>query len=98
MEKTLIEMAASQGIWAVLFVALLFYVLRNSQAREERLVAERKESEAKAAAREEKIMSHLGELSGLCREVDEVREDVNEIKGDIKELKGKVCAATAARN
>ena len=32
-------MATSQGIFAVLFVALLFYVLKYNEKREERLMA-----------------------------------------------------------
>ena len=38
MEAEIIKMAASQGIFAVLFVALLFYVLRYNEKREERLM------------------------------------------------------------
>lgn len=38
METEIIKMAASQGIFAVLFVALLFYVLRYNEKREERLM------------------------------------------------------------
>jgi len=38
MEAEIIKLAASQGIFAVLFVALLFYVLRYNERREERLM------------------------------------------------------------
>lgn len=38
METELIKMAASQGLFAVLFVALLFYVLKHNEKREERLM------------------------------------------------------------
>lgn len=38
METEIIKLAASQGIFAVLFVALLFYVLRYNERREERLM------------------------------------------------------------
>ena len=38
MEAEVMKMAASQGIFAVLFVALLFYVLRHNERREERLM------------------------------------------------------------
>ena len=38
MEAEIIKMAASQGLFAVLFVALLFYVLRYNEKREERLM------------------------------------------------------------
>lgn len=39
MEAEIIKMAASQGLFAVLFVALLFYVLRHNERREERLMS-----------------------------------------------------------
>lgn len=39
MEAEIIKMACSQGLFAVLFVALLFYVLRYNEKREERLMA-----------------------------------------------------------
>ena len=39
MESEIIKIAASQGLFAVLFVALLFYVLRHNEKREERLMA-----------------------------------------------------------
>ena len=39
METEIIKIAASQGLFAVLFVALLFYVLRHNEKREERLMA-----------------------------------------------------------
>jgi predicted PurR-regulated permease PerM len=38
-ETEIIKMAASQGLFAVLFVALLFYVLRHNERREERLMS-----------------------------------------------------------
>lgn len=34
MEQEVMKMAASQGLWAVLFVALLFWVLRENAKRE----------------------------------------------------------------
>jgi preprotein translocase subunit YajC len=35
MEQEVMKMAASQGLWAVLFVALLFWVLKENAKREE---------------------------------------------------------------
>ena len=34
MEQDIIKLAASQGLWAVLFVGLLFWVLRENAKRE----------------------------------------------------------------
>jgi len=39
LEVEIIKLAASQGVFAVLFVALLFYVLRYNEKREERLMS-----------------------------------------------------------
>jgi len=39
METEVLKMAAGQGLFAVLFVALLFYVLRYNEKREERLMS-----------------------------------------------------------
>ncbi len=39
LEAEIAKLAASQGLWAVLFVALLFYVLKHNEKREERLMA-----------------------------------------------------------
>lgn len=91
METEVIKMAASQGLWAVLFVALLFYVLRNSQSREERLVQERQQSEAKATEREEKLMDCVNSLcthfESISKDVDGVKADIGDMKQDIKVLK-----------
>jgi preprotein translocase subunit YajC len=34
MTNEIVKLAASQGLWALLFVALLFYVLRQNEKRE----------------------------------------------------------------
>ena len=36
MESQILDAALSQGIWAVLFVALLFYILRSQEKRDEK--------------------------------------------------------------
>lgn len=38
MESEILKFAMTQGLWAVLFVVLLFYVLRTSGEREKRLI------------------------------------------------------------
>jgi len=38
MESEIVKAAMAQGLWAVLFVILLFYVLRTSGEREKRLI------------------------------------------------------------
>ncbi|WDU82255.1 BhlA/UviB family holin-like peptide [Caloramator sp. Dgby_cultured_2] len=39
MENEVIKLAMSQGLWAVLFVTLLFYVLKENSKRESELRA-----------------------------------------------------------
>lgn len=72
MEQEIIRLATSQGLWAVLFVALLFYVLRENAKREERLLS---------------CLDNLTrEYDSLSREVNIVKGDVCEIKEDVKDL------------
>ena len=62
MDQEIIKMAASQGFFAVLFVALLFYVLKTNQAREERLMA---------------CLEKLSQqYENLSRDVNEIKEDL----------------------
>lgn len=73
MEQEVIKLAMTQGLWAVLFVALLFYVLRNNEKREERLLG---------------CLEQMGEqYECLSADVKETREDVKEVREDIKDLK-----------
>ena len=76
MEEGILKLAMTQGLWAVLFVALLFYVLRNNEKREERLL---------------ECLEQMGEqYEILSADVKETREDVKEIRKDIKDLKRSV--------
>jgi len=69
LEQEIIRLAASQGLWAVLFVALLFYVLRENVKREERLLS---------------ALERLStQYEALARDVGEVRDDVKELKGKV---------------
>lgn len=78
MEAEIIKLAASQGLFAMLFVALLFYVLRYNEKREERQIV-----------REEKLMACLEKLTA---QYEGITHDVGEIKTDIEGLKEKVGA------
>lgn len=63
MEKEVLQLAASQGLWAVMFVGLLFYVLKANSNREEKF---------------QDIISNLTErldvLDILKKDVDEIKE------------------------
>lgn len=67
MEQEVVKMAVSQGLWAVLFVVLLFYVLKENAKREERLLT---------------CLDILGkQYENLSRDIGEVKDDVKELKG-----------------
>ncbi len=70
MEQEIIKMAASQGLFAVLFVALLFYVLHNNQKREERLLT---------------CLDALGkQYESLSKDIGEVKDDVKDLKRGVR--------------
>lgn len=76
LEEGILKLAMTQGIWAVLFVALLFYVLQNNEKREERLL---------------KCLEQMGEqYEVLSADVKETREDIKEIREDVRDLKRSV--------
>ena len=67
MEQEIIKLAASQGLWAVLFVALLFWVLRENAKREgnyQQLLQE--------------LTSKLVILEDVQRDVREIKQTVSE--------------------
>ncbi len=65
MENEILQLAASQGLWAVMFVVLLFYVLKENSIREEKF---------------QDIISNLTErldaLDILKKGVDEIKESL----------------------
>lgn len=80
MDPTILAKAAEQGIWAALFVALLFYVLRVSERREEKLMG----CLEKFSEKYDEITESLCEVK---QEVQKIGKDVAEYKEDLKELK-----------
>ena len=66
MEQEIIRLAASQGLWSVLFVALLFYVLRYNEKREERLMV---------------CLERLtAQFEGISHDVGEIKNDLEDLK------------------
>jgi len=65
-ETEIIKLAASQGLFAVLFVALLFYVLRHNEKREERLLA--------------CLESLTVQFEGLSHDVGEIKTDIEGLR------------------
>ncbi len=72
MEEKIIEMASSQGIWTVLTVALIFYILNNQEKRDIR-----------QEEREIKYQNIISKLTEKLNLVEEIKEDVSEIKNVI---------------
>lgn len=69
MEKEVLTAALSQGIWAVLSVFLIFYILKAQEKRD-----------LKQEEREENYQNVIYKLTDKLGVVDEVRKDVEYIK------------------
>ncbi len=75
-ESELLKIAASQGIWAALSVALIFYILRNQEKRD-----------LKQEEREKNYQEIISQLKEKLNIIEEVRNDVEKIKEHL--FKGK---------
>jgi len=69
MESELIKLASSQGIWAALSVALIFYILKAQEKRD-----------LKQEEREKNYQNIIEELTEKFTLIEEVKKDVKEIK------------------
>lgn len=64
-EQEIFKLAASQGLWAVLCVALLFYVLRTNEKRE---------------AKYQEVIETLSNKLGIIKDIqDDVKEIKNKV-------------------
>lgn len=73
MEDKLFEMAATQGIWALLSIALIFYVLKAQEKRDLR-----------QEERENSYRKIIEGLSNTLNVVEDIKSDVSEIKLSLK--------------
>ncbi len=69
MENELFKMAMQQGMWAVLFVVLLFYILKKQEERDE-----------KAEEREAKYQDIIEKLTDKFSILEDVKKDIEEVK------------------
>lgn len=69
MEKEILTQAVSQGIWAVLSIFLLFYILKAQEKRD-----------MKQEEREKNYQDIITKLTDKFDIVDEVKKDVEDIK------------------
>lgn len=72
MEGKVLELAATQGVWALLTVVLIFYIL---QAQEKR--------DIKQGEREAKQQEIIHNLALELNIVKDIQEDINNIKEDL---------------
>ncbi len=69
MENELLKLASSQGIWAALSVALIFYILKAQEKRD-----------LKQEEREKNYQGIIEKLTEKFNLVEDVKKDVEEIK------------------
>lgn len=69
MENELLKLASSQGIWAALSVALIFYILKAQEKRD-----------IKQEEREKNYQGIIEKLTEKFNIVEDVKKDVEEIK------------------
>jgi len=69
MESEVMKIAMSQGIWAVLSISLLFYILRTQEKRDE-----------KQEEREKNYQEIIGKITDKLSIVEDVKKDVEGIK------------------
>lgn len=72
MENDLLKLASTQGIWAALSVALIFYILKNQEKRD--LVQ---------AEREQKYQEIINTLTNEFNILKDIQKDVLDIKSSI---------------
>ncbi|NMB42491.1 MAG: bacteriocin [Firmicutes bacterium] len=65
MPEELLKLAMNQGLWAAMFVALLFYVLRTNEKREQQL-----------RCIIDKLADKLGILDNIEKSIEEIKIDL----------------------
>lgn len=69
MEGEMLKLASTQGVWAALSVALIFYILKAQEKRD-----------LKQEEREMKYQNIISNLTKKLNTVEDIKEDVAEIK------------------
>ena len=72
METTVMNVAVSQGIWAVLAVFLLIYIVKSNEQRD-----------TKQEAREKNYQTVIERLSEKFQILNQVQSDLKEIKDNL---------------
>ncbi|MCC5909278.1 MAG: hypothetical protein JJT76_02415 [Clostridiaceae bacterium] len=69
MENEVLKLAASQGVWAALSVALIFYILKTQEKRDK-----------KQEERERKYQEIISSLTDKLSVVEDIKVDMKEVK------------------
>lgn len=78
------QIAESQAVWAILFITLAYYFLRQSEKREIKI-------EQRAKEREDALMSELSEMNkSYSSSLTEISFSMKEISEGQKQLVGRV--------
>ena len=77
MWQEVLQLAVKNGLWAVLFLALLVFVLKDSKNREDKYQETIKD-----------LTTHLGVVNDIKKEVEEVKEIVFKDKNKKRAKKG----------
>jgi Protein of unknown function (DUF2762). len=72
MESEVIKLASTQGMWAVLSIVLIFYILKAQEKRDKN-----------QQEREENYQNIISKLTDKLNIVEEIKNDVEDIKGNI---------------
>lgn len=73
MGEQLYELAATQGIWALLSIVLIFYILKVQEKRDK--------NQYEREINYQLVISNLNEKLNI---VEDIKNDVSEIKNNIK--------------
>ncbi len=76
MWEEIVQLAVGNGIFAVMFVYLLMFELKDSRSREN-----------KYQQTIDTLSKNLGAVENISQNVNEMGKDINEIKTEIKQLK-----------
>lgn len=72
MESEILKAASTQGIWAVLSISLLFYILKAQEKRD-----------LKQEDREKRYQEIIEILSDKLNLIDDIKKDILEIKNSV---------------
>lgn len=74
----LVELFAPEGVWAVLSLILIFYIIRRQEKRDERQYERMEKKESKQEAREKKYMDSIAKLTDGMNDIAEIKKLLNE--------------------